>query len=123
MRDIILVIDVLSVVGLVVLVLLQQGKGADMRAAFYADVSQTLFGARVSIRSSQSHDRDPGDGIFEIEHGAGLGWCGRAEGMASVTRSVTETVLAPGGACGSGTRQKARGSELPIHGIYRITHD
>ena len=36
MRDIILVIDVLSAVGLVVLVLLQQGKGADMGAAFGA---------------------------------------------------------------------------------------
>ena len=48
MRDIILVIDVLSAVGLVVLVLLQQGKGADMGAAFGAGASQTLFGARGS---------------------------------------------------------------------------
>jgi preprotein translocase subunit SecG len=46
MREIILVIDVLSAFGLVALVLLQQGKGADMGAAFGSGASATLFGAR-----------------------------------------------------------------------------
>jgi preprotein translocase subunit SecG len=46
MRDIILVIDILAAVGLIGLVLLQQGKGADMGAAFGSGASATLFGSR-----------------------------------------------------------------------------
>jgi preprotein translocase subunit SecG len=46
MYEIIIVIDVLAAVGLVGLVLLQQGKGADMGAAFGSGASQTLFGSR-----------------------------------------------------------------------------
>jgi preprotein translocase subunit SecG len=46
MREIIIVIDILAALGLVALVLLQQGKGADMGAAFGSGASQTLFGSR-----------------------------------------------------------------------------
>lgn len=46
MREIIVVIDILAAVGLIALVLLQQGKGADMGAAFGSGASQTLFGSR-----------------------------------------------------------------------------
>lgn len=48
MKDIILVIDILAAIGIVVLVLLQQGRGADVGAAFGSGASQTLFGARGS---------------------------------------------------------------------------
>ena len=48
MKEIIMVIDILAAVGLVALVLLQQGKGADMGAAFGSGASATLFGARGS---------------------------------------------------------------------------
>ena len=48
MRDLVLVIDVISAVGLIGLILLQQGKGADMGAAFGSGASQTLFGSRGS---------------------------------------------------------------------------
>lgn len=48
MREIIIVIDVLAAIALVVLVLLQQGRGADMGAAFGSGASQTLFGSRGS---------------------------------------------------------------------------
>lgn len=48
MKDFILIIDILSALGVVGLVLLQQGKGADMGAAFGTGASQTLFGARGS---------------------------------------------------------------------------
>jgi preprotein translocase subunit SecG len=48
MREILIVIDVLSAVGIIGLVLLQQGKGADMGAAFGSGASQSLFGARGS---------------------------------------------------------------------------
>jgi preprotein translocase subunit SecG len=48
MKEIIMVIDILAAVGVVALVLLQQGKGADMGAAFGSGASATLFGARGS---------------------------------------------------------------------------
>lgn len=46
MRELIIVIDILAALGLVAFVLLQQGKGADMGAAFGSGASQTLFGSR-----------------------------------------------------------------------------
>jgi preprotein translocase subunit SecG len=50
MKEILLVIHVLTAVGLVAFVLLQQGKGADAGAAFGGGgaASQTLFGSRGS---------------------------------------------------------------------------
>src|SRR4051812_44614414 len=48
MKEAILVIHVLAAVVLVVLVLIQHGKGADMGAAFGSGASQTLFGSRGS---------------------------------------------------------------------------
>ena len=48
MREVILIIDILAALGIIGLVLLQQGKGADMGAAFGSGASQTLFGARGS---------------------------------------------------------------------------
>lgn len=48
MREVILVIDILAALGIIGLVLLQQGKGADMGAAFGSGASQSLFGARGS---------------------------------------------------------------------------
>jgi len=47
-NDIVLVVDILAAVGLVALVLLQQGKGADIGAVFGSGASQTLFGSRGS---------------------------------------------------------------------------
>jgi len=48
MYDFILLVHVLVAVALIVLVLLQQGKGAEMGAAFGAGASQTLFGSQGS---------------------------------------------------------------------------
>jgi len=50
MKEILLVIHMISAVGIVIFVLLQQGKGADAGAAFGGGggASQTLFGARGS---------------------------------------------------------------------------
>lgn len=42
------ILQILSSIGLVGLVLLQQGKGADMGASFGAGASQTVFGASGS---------------------------------------------------------------------------
>ncbi|MHB8454220.1 MAG: preprotein translocase subunit SecG [Acidiferrobacterales bacterium] len=48
MKDLLLIVHVLVAIGIVGLVLIQQGKGADMGAAFGSGASQTLFGARGS---------------------------------------------------------------------------
>ena len=48
MDTILLIVHVVVAAALVGLVLLQQGKGADMGAAFGAGASQTVFGARGS---------------------------------------------------------------------------
>jgi preprotein translocase subunit SecG len=44
----VLVVHILAAIGIVVLVLLQQGKGADMGAAFGGGASGSLFGASGS---------------------------------------------------------------------------
>jgi preprotein translocase subunit SecG len=48
MKEVLLIVHVFAALGLVGLVLLQQGRGADMGAAFGSGASQTLFGARGS---------------------------------------------------------------------------
>lgn len=48
MYQVILIIHVLTVACLIVLVLVQQGKGATMGAAFGSGASQTVFGSRGS---------------------------------------------------------------------------
>lgn len=48
LHTIILVVHVLVAIGLVALVLLQQGKGADAGAAFGGGASSTVFGSRGS---------------------------------------------------------------------------
>jgi len=48
MESIILVVHVAISIGIIGLVLLQQGKGADMGAAFGSGASQTVFGSQGS---------------------------------------------------------------------------
>ena len=48
LHNILLVIHVLLAIGMVGLILLQQGKGADAGAAFGSGASSTVFGARGS---------------------------------------------------------------------------
>jgi preprotein translocase subunit SecG len=48
LANIILVFHLVIAVAIIILVLLQQGKGSDMGAAFGGGSSQTLFGARGS---------------------------------------------------------------------------
>lgn len=48
MQQLILILHVLIAISLIVLVLIQQGKGAQVGAAFGAGASQTLFGSRGS---------------------------------------------------------------------------
>jgi len=48
MQQLLLIFHVLVCVALVILVLVQQGKGAEMGAAFGSGASQTLFGSQGS---------------------------------------------------------------------------
>jgi preprotein translocase subunit SecG len=48
METVILIVHVLAAVGLVAMILLQQGKGADMGAAFGSGASSTVFGSQGS---------------------------------------------------------------------------
>lgn len=48
METVILIVHVLAAAGLITLVLLQQGKGADMGAAFGSGASSTVFGSQGS---------------------------------------------------------------------------
>ena len=50
-----LVVQVLSAIALIVLVLLQHGKGADLGAAFGSGASGAIFGAAGSGSSAQDH--------------------------------------------------------------------
>lgn len=48
MQQIVLIIHVLVAIGLIALVLIQHGKGADIGAAFGSGASQTVFGSQGS---------------------------------------------------------------------------
>jgi preprotein translocase subunit SecG len=48
MQTVLLIVHLLASVALIALVLLQQGKGADMGAAFGSGASSTVFGSRGS---------------------------------------------------------------------------
>lgn len=48
MQTIVLIVHMLAAIGLISMVLLQQGKGADMGAAFGAGASGTVFGSQGS---------------------------------------------------------------------------
>jgi preprotein translocase subunit SecG len=48
METLVIVFHVLAAIAIIVLILIQQGKGADMGASFGSGASQTLFGSRGS---------------------------------------------------------------------------
>ena len=87
MRDFVLIIDVISAVALIGLILLQQGKGADIGASFGSGASQTLFGSRGSANFLTRTTAILGT-VFFLSN-LGLAWLYAQETVpASVTRSV-----------------------------------
>lgn len=87
MRDLVLVIDIISAVALIGLILLQQGKGADIGAAFGTGGSQTLFGSRGSANFLTRTTAILGT-VFFLSN-LGLAWLyAQPSGSASVTESV-----------------------------------
>jgi preprotein translocase subunit SecG len=94
MREIIIVVDVLAAVGIVVLVLLQQGKGADLGAAFGSGASTTLFGARGAANFLTRTTAILAT-IFFLANMT-LAWMGSREAAPrSVTQSVTTEPAKP----------------------------
>lgn len=94
MKEIIIVVDILSAIGLIALVLLQQGKGADIGAAFGAGASQTLFGARGSA-NFLTRTTAILAAVFFFANVA-LAWITtREEPPTSVTRSVLDKAAEP----------------------------
>ncbi|OGI43146.1 MAG: preprotein translocase subunit SecG [Candidatus Muproteobacteria bacterium RIFCSPHIGHO2_01_FULL_65_16] len=94
MKEVIMVIDIVAALGLVGLVLLQQGKGADMGAAFGSGASATLFGARGSA-NFLTRTTAVLAAVFFIANLA-LAWMATHQtGTASVTQSVTQEQPAP----------------------------
>ncbi len=49
MQEFVLIIHILAVICLIILVLLQQGKGSDIGAAFGSGASNTVFGSTGSL--------------------------------------------------------------------------
>ncbi len=95
MRDVILIVDILAAVGIIGLVLLQQGKGADMGAAFGSGASQSLFGARGSANFLTRATAVLAT-IFFLSN-ISLAWLASKETAvsSSVTTTVTETPAKP----------------------------
>ncbi|MEY3747381.1 MAG: hypothetical protein RL194_840 [Pseudomonadota bacterium] len=94
METLVLVIHVLSAVGVIGLVLLQHGKGADMGAAFGSGASGSLFGV-----SGSSNFMSRATAIcVVIFFGASLSLAyisGHRGGDSSVVKAQTGSVVAP----------------------------
>lgn len=116
MHELILVLHVLAAVGLVGLVLLQQGKGADIGAAFGSGASQTLFGARGSANFLTRFTALLAT-VFFITSLTLAMLAVRGTAPQSVTETVpveqTPAPAAPSSVGGTPSEQPAPASELP----------
>ena len=99
LMTVLMVVQVLSALGVIVLVLLQHGKGADMGAAFGSGASGSLFGASGSANFMS---RTTG-GLATIFFCATLGIAMMSDRRVAATGSVMEGAAAtiPGSVPGS----------------------
>ena len=99
LMTVLMVVQVLSALGVIVLVLLQHGKGADMGAAFGSGASGSLFGASGSANFMS---RTTG-GLATIFFCATLGIAMMSDRRVAATGSVMEgaAVTIPGSVQGS----------------------
>ena len=88
MKELILVIDVISAIALIGLILLQQGKGADIGAAFGSGASQTLFGSRGTANFLTRTTAILATVFFICNLGLAWMYAQQQTGPASVTQSV-----------------------------------
>ena len=120
LMTVLMVVQVLSALGVIVLVLLQHGKGADMGAAFGSGASGSLFGASGSANFMS---RTTG-GLATIFFCATLGIAMMSDRRVAATGSVMEGAAAtiPGSVPGSvpvsppasGPGSPAGGSGAPV---------
>ena len=111
LMTVLMVVQVLSALGVIVLVLLQHGKGADMGAAFGSGASGSLFGASGSANFMS---RTTG-GLATVFFCATLGIAMLSDRRVAATGSVMEGAAAtiPGVVEGSAP---AAGSGAPVAG-------
>ena len=115
LMTVLMVVQVLAALGVIVLVLLQHGKGADMGAAFGSGASGSLFGASGSANFMS---RTTG-GLATVFFCATLGIAMMSDRRVAATGSVMEGSAAtiPGAAQGSapaaGSGAPAAGSSAP----------
>ena len=111
LMTVLMVVQVLSALGVIVLVLLQHGKGADMGAAFGSGASGSLFGASGSANFMS---RTTG-GLATVFFCATLGIAMLSDRRVAATGSVMEGAAAtiPGAVQGSAP---AAGSGAPVAG-------
>jgi len=111
LMTVLMVVQVLSALGVIVLVLLQHGKGADMGAAFGSGASGSLFGASGSANFMS---RTTG-GLATVFFCATLGIAMLSDRRVAATGSVMEGAAAtiPGAVQGSAP---TAGSGAPVAG-------
>ena len=117
MSILLIIIHVIVSIALIMIVLLQTGKGADMGAAFGGGSSQTLFGSTGA--STFLSKATTGAAIVFMVTSLGLAYLSshRSDGQSVVTETPPpiETQAAPGAttppATGSGEAQPAKSAE------------
>ncbi len=90
LQTVLLSLHVAISIGLVALVLLQQGKGADVGAAFGSGASGTMFGARGSASFLSRATAALATGFFVVSLSLAF-LAGRAERPASLTESLVDS--------------------------------
>ena len=103
--NLIVVVQVLSALIIIVLVLLQHGKGADMGAAFGSGASGSLFGATGSS-NFMSKSTGVATAVF-FASTLGLAYLGGGQRTTSATGGVMDRVTVPT------TKAPATGSQVP----------
>ena len=101
-QNLLMVVQVLSAIGVIVLVLLQHGKGADMGAAFGSGASGSLFGATGSANFLSRSTSVLAALFFIATLGLALVVGHRPEAPASVMDAVPSGSSAPATPSGGG---------------------
>ena len=77
----VLIIHVIVCIALILIILLQSGKGADIGAVFGGGSSQTVFGSTRSFNFFEQGDDRRGCGVYDDVHHSDIffrkGWSGR----------------------------------------------
>jgi preprotein translocase subunit SecG len=125
LNNMLMIVQVLSALGVIVLVLMQHGKGADMGAAFGSGSSGSLFGATGSANFLSRTTGGLATVFFVTTLALALLANQRPEAPGSVMKGATQQPAAPaqpadvppaGGAAGSasgGSGQSAPASDVP----------